>query len=420
MPLPPSKNLTQADIIAIINRQLQSYRGLLRLGTANNTIRLLAGEGVSIGGTKFSNSPFRVDMDGNVTMSSATITGGAITGTIVNTDTIGATSLKLQGRDYNHDLVFSITDADTIAWAAGTLRFADGTSYSIGAGNTGNMAARTWIYFDKGVSTTALQTTTTLTTAVGNDKKLLATAINGATEPTFTIFSGLGGINIDGSQIVPASVTSAELGSNSVTTAKITDLNVTTGKIDDLAVTTAKIAANNVTAAKVTATMRTGFIPLDLFSTREIVTNNIPITSGTDAGILSSDSGPRLERINGATDKGIRVVWAAANVDEVQLPTFAYPPDLDDTAAVTVNILAKMSGATDTPTLTVSYFEGVGDTNAGAATSALSSTLTQKTVTIAAGDVGAYPTFASVGITPGAHGTDAVEIYAVWIEYTRK
>lgn len=184
------------------------------------------------------------------------------------------------------------------------------------------------------------------------------------------------------------------------------------------AVTTAKIGANAVTAAKLTSTLATGYIPLALTAAREIATNDIINTAG-DAGVLSSNTTPKLYRENGATDKKLLIEWAASNSDEI-VWDISYPPDLDDTAAVVVNFLFVMSGATDTPTVAVSYFEGVGDTNAGGATAALSNSLAKKSVTIAAGDIGAYPTGASIGIVPGAHTTDKVQLLGAWVEYTRK
>jgi hypothetical protein len=169
------------------------------------------------------------------------------------------------------------------------------------------------------------------------------------------------------------------------------------------------------------STLGVGYIPLPLGSWRLIESNDIPaiaVASG-NGGNLGRDTAPLLERVNAATDKQQRIRYVASGVVEIT-QQFAYPPDLDDTADVVVNILANMAGATDTPLLGVNYFEGVGDANAGGNTSALSATLTQKTVTIAASNIGAYPKAATVGIIPAAHGTDALHIYATWITYTRK
>lgn len=184
------------------------------------------------------------------------------------------------------------------------------------------------------------------------------------------------------------------------------------------AVTTPKIAANAVTAPKLSTTLGTGTIHFPIQNALVISTNDIANTAH-----VSKNTDPILERINAATDKGLRLSWASASVLELQMGSFNYPQDLDDTAAITIHILAAMKAASvDTPVIAVSYFEGVGDTNAGGNTGALSTTIQDLTVVIAAGDVGPGPTFASIGIKPGTHGTSSndVYVYAVWAEYTRK
>jgi len=51
---------------------------------------------------------------------------------------------------YTTDITFSATDGDTVAWTSGTIKFYDGTTQSIDAGNTGNIATTGiyYIYFD--------------------------------------------------------------------------------------------------------------------------------------------------------------------------------------------------------------------------------------------------------------------------------
>lgn len=192
------------------------------------------------------------------------------------------------------------------------------------------------------------------------------------------------------------------------------------GALASSGVTTPKIAANAVTAAKLTATMQKGYIPLPLQAWREIGSNDIINTAG-DAGALSSNTTPILQRVNAATDKQLRLNWASSNVDEITFGGIAAPPDLDDTAPVTVKLLAAMGGATDTPVIAVSFWEGVGDTNAGGNTAAITGTaIAEYSKAIAHGDIGAYPKVWTVGLTPAAHGNDALYVYAVWVEYTRK
>lgn len=162
-----------------------------------------------------------------------------------------------------------------------------------------------------------------------------------------------------------------------------------------------------------------GVIPIGIFNTRLLTTNAFLNT--IEAGTPDGNTNPSLQRVNAATDKQARLAWAASNSDEIQFPSFVYPPDLDDASDIEVHFLAAMAGATDTPVLTVGFFEGVGDTDAGGATSAVTgTTLTEYTRTIAAADVGAHPKVATVTVTPGAHTTDILYLYACWIEYTKK
>lgn len=167
------------------------------------------------------------------------------------------------------------------------------------------------------------------------------------------------------------------------------------------------------------STLGKGFIPIGIFNCRLLSSDAFLNT--IEAGTPDGNTNPSLQRVNSATDKAARLIWASSNSDEIQFPSFAYPPDLDDSADITIHVLAAMGGATDTPVLTVSYWEGLGDTNAGGATAAVTgTTIAEYTRTIAAADVGAHPKTASVGITPGAHTTDALHIYNCWVEYTRK
>ncbi len=166
-----------------------------------------------------------------------------------------------------------------------------------------------------------------------------------------------------------------------------------------------------------------GSIPLDLASARYIDSDDIPDANSTGAGdssggILAVDTTPALERISTSTDKALRVIWVASNVDELQFAPVYMPPDLDATEDLTIHIVAKMSGATDTPTADIQAFDGIGDTEMGGETAALSGSLQELTVTISAADITGHPLgFLNVSVVPGAHGTDVFELYAAWIEY---
>jgi len=127
------------------------------------------------------------------------LSGGQIdygaAGVTVNSDTSAdGFTPTLENLDYSHDLSFSYLDNDTVQWGSGTLTFSDGQAFSLSAGNTGNMAARTYIYFDKNTSTTELQTTTSASTAAGSDKVMIAVAQNNNGGAIFQVFGGFGGV----------------------------------------------------------------------------------------------------------------------------------------------------------------------------------------------------------------------------------
>ena len=125
-------------------------------------------------------------------------------------------------RSYSHDLVFSSSDADTVAWASGTITLADGATFSIDAGNTGDMTARTYIYFDYKESFNALQTSTTFSDAVGEGKILLATAEDATGGAIFFVMGGVGGINIDANSITVANLAAISADLGSITAGNIT------------------------------------------------------------------------------------------------------------------------------------------------------------------------------------------------------
>lgn len=194
-----------------------------------------------------------------------------------------------------------------------------------------------------------------------------------------------------------------------------------TGAIAAGGVGATQLANSGVTAAKLAGALKIGTVPLPLENVRIVASNDVGVVNATDGGQVAKDTAPIFERVNGATDKALRLRWAASSVVEVILGQFVYPADLDDTAVVEVHLLARYGGATNSTALIVSYFEGIGDTNAGGNTvGTLSATLAEVVTTIAAVDVGAAPNVATIGLTPPAHGTDDLQVYAAWIEYTRK
>jgi hypothetical protein len=177
-------------------------------------------------------------------------------------------------------------------------------------------------------------------------------------------------------------------------------------------------AGATIAAAKTFEKVQTGsvgYIPLSLGSLRDLAANEISTH-------LDDTTTPSFERINGATDKGLRVLWGTSNNDEVAFPEVPMPPDFDETQDITIHLVAEMSGATDSPTIDVQVFDSSGDTEMGGATAAITNTRAEFTVTITAADITGHPLgWLSISLVPvGAHATDTLALFAAWIEYVKK
>lgn len=162
-----------------------------------------------------------------------------------------------------------------------------------------------------------------------------------------------------------------------------------------------------------------GFVPVPLANVRELATGSFLNAVGL-GGLLSSDSTPILNTINGDTDGAWRISWAGGNSDLVGFQV-TLPSDLDDASDVVVKVRAAMAGAADAPVLALDSYFNEGDTKVEDSTAAVTGTAyAEYTATIAAADVPAGARTLSVEITPAAHATDALYVTSIWVEYTRK
>ena len=268
-----------------------------------NTAHIEVGTGANAGGLNSANAgsdivfwagsthanrataPFRVEADGSIVASDVTITGGAVSGTsLASIPNSTATDISLLG--WTHDLVFSATDLDTVAWASGTITLSNGRTFSITGSNTGNISARTYIYLDTGVSSTALQTTTTAATAIGANKILVAVAVNSTDKAEFQTFGGTGTRNILVDNIAANSTSTNEFVAN---TAQIKDAIITNAKVFDLAVS--KLTAGTITSKAINLAVSDGTGDVEIRS--GIATgdfDNSGAASGFIIGVDDSDS----------------------------------------------------------------------------------------------------------------------------------
>lgn len=233
---------------------------------------------------------FYIDSGGNLYCTSATVSGAVTTtagssldGQYLSAGSVTSAAANLALRGWTQTCAFSVTDADTVAWGAGTFTASDGTAYSILAGNTGDMAAKTYIYLDIAVSTTAYQVTTTATTAVGNGKVMIAIAQNGTGEASFMLLND-NSYNINASNIVTGSITTNEIAATTITGSNIASLAVSgksctfdTGTVGGWTMAATTLSSNNIT-------LTTGAV------------NTANISVGTGSNLAGLNSG------NAATD----------------------------------------------------------------------------------------------------------------------
>lgn len=146
-----------------------------------------------------------------------------------NMTSIEPDQLVLGSRDWITSLTFSSTDHDTVSWAGGgSIKVATSSAsapitYSITAGNTGNMGATTVIYFQPTVSTNSLQTSTTFSDAMGSDRIALCYAVPAVSPKGATVVNvkpGLGMV-IDGANIAVRTVLAEQIAANAITAYEI-------------------------------------------------------------------------------------------------------------------------------------------------------------------------------------------------------
>ena len=131
---------------------------------------------------------------------------------------------SIQG--WQFDGAFSASDSNTVAWGAGTLRFANGETRAISGGNTGNMSSRQYIYYDEDFSTTQLQNSSTASNAVGLNKILVAVAENESDEAFFQVFGGIGGFLVTADEVAANAIVA-----NSINVSSLSAINADMGSI---------------------------------------------------------------------------------------------------------------------------------------------------------------------------------------------
>lgn len=120
---------------------------------------------------------------------------------------------------WSTNVSWSASDHNTVAWGSGSIYLPDWTTLSVTSGNTGNMSATTYIYYDQENSTVSY--TTSASSAVWENKILLCVAApvsSSSKKATFQAFgSGDQSTFISASNIAANTITANEIASNTIT-----------------------------------------------------------------------------------------------------------------------------------------------------------------------------------------------------------
>ena len=99
------------------------------------------------------------------------IDGGVIAARAIAAGAITANKLNIATRPFVHNIIWIASTATRCNWSSGTIKWSDGTVSNINTGNTGNIAAKVYIYYN---GTSTLQKTENFKYIKGNNIVLLA------------------------------------------------------------------------------------------------------------------------------------------------------------------------------------------------------------------------------------------------------
>jgi hypothetical protein len=136
------------------------------------------------------------------------IDGGIVQTDAILANSITASKLTIGSMEFLHNLTWTATDYNTASWSSGTIRWADGSTSTINSGNTGNITATTYIYYN---NSTTLATSTAESDAVGDSKRLMAIIELGDIGAKCIITAvNSTGTTIDGDKIVTGKIESVD------------------------------------------------------------------------------------------------------------------------------------------------------------------------------------------------------------------
>ena len=150
----------------------------------------------------------------------------ALPGSVIDAGTIDgrviAGRLNKAAQTFNSNITFSSTDHDTVAWTSGTIQFVDGAKYAISSGNTGNMTAHTFVFFDPAISTSVLQVTTDYADTLQENAIILCNAQNSGSGDLEAFFVSYNSANLNVNQLSVNVLSALSANMGDLTTGTIT------------------------------------------------------------------------------------------------------------------------------------------------------------------------------------------------------
>lgn len=269
----------------------------------------------------------------------------------------GLDDLAIQG--WAFDGVFTATGQQSVSWTSGTLRFKDGTSFSISSGSMSGLSTSvpTYLYFDKAVSTTALQNSTTASNAVGQNKVLMGSFQGNSASgklAIFQVFGGAGGQSpyISGQNIVAGSIFAANIAAGTITANEIATNTITANRLSvsqlsAIAADLGSITAGTVTGALIRTASSGTRVQLDNSSNEiQIYNGSTKRARGTSVGWDWYNSSGSLIGSIFATSQAFDGFGTlnALTLDATPLSNGSIYLGTDDTGAIGMNI--GVSGST--------------------------------------------------------------------------
>lgn len=174
-----------------------------------------------------------IEISGELRASNVTITGGDVDN-IILTGLLAGSEPSIQG--WSHDMIFTATDYNTIAWTAGTIYLTDGTTYSVSSGSMDMTTDDPFYIYYSGSST--LSVSDDPNDAVGSGKILICVCKRNSDTGKLAVFQVFGnegqGVFITADDIAANTITANEIFANTITANEIAGNTITANQIASL------------------------------------------------------------------------------------------------------------------------------------------------------------------------------------------